>query len=467
MLLHQLDEAVIARYDAIVVGSSFAAWPVVQALAPARRVLVIEGGDRTEHEMFRELTLNDEYGHLADGHWSSHWIRAFGGTSSRWSGVVTPLDARDLDGSSGAPAWPLAFDDLAAWYRCALEFLERPAAVGQPAQRWRDGLLFKPLSHAAPRRLATAFDRLVATPGVDLVLRETVVRLTSATRRAIDGLVVTAPTQQPRWLPLRSTQVLVLACGGLGNAQILMQPPPQGGVAIGNESGLAGRYLMEHPHVVSAHVVVNRARLPPPPDGFGNALPALMVDDELRYANDLLGCSLAIEGPVDAPDAAAEVAYFRERFGQPVDLVAMLSRSEQEPSAANALEILPERAWSGAHRLRARCSFSSRDLRTIELTTRLVGERLLMAGIGAVRLRNTAIYRETMGGGHTMGTTRMGSSRGTSVCDADQRVHGYANLFLSGSSVFPTGGAANPTLTIVALACRLGVHLRATAGRQP
>jgi choline dehydrogenase-like flavoprotein len=48
-------------------------------------------------------------------------------------------------------------------------------------------------------------------------------------------------------------------------------------------------------------------------------------------------------------------------------------------------------------------------------------------------------------------------SRG--VVDADGRVHGVANLYIAGSSVFPTSGSANPTLTIVALALRLADHL--------
>jgi choline dehydrogenase-like flavoprotein len=46
------------------------------------------------------------------------------------------------------------------------------------------------------------------------------------------------------------------------------------------------------------------------------------------------------------------------------------------------------------------------------------------------------------------------------VVDADARVHGTANVFVAGSSVFPTGGYANPTLTIVALSLRLADHLK-------
>ena len=60
---------------------------------------------------------------------------------------------------------------------------------------------------------------------------------------------------------------------------------------------------------------------------------------------------------------------------------------------------------------------------------------------------------------HFMGTTWMHDNPRNGVVDADCRVHGVPNLFIAGSSVFPTGGFANPTLTIVALALRLATHL--------
>jgi choline dehydrogenase-like flavoprotein len=59
-----------------------------------------------------------------------------------------------------------------------------------------------------------------------------------------------------------------------------------------------------------------------------------------------------------------------------------------------------------------------------------------------------------------MGTTRMHATPEHGVVDENSRVHGTSNLFVAGSSVFPSGGYANPTLTIIALTLRLGDHLK-------
>jgi choline dehydrogenase-like flavoprotein len=66
---------------------------------------------------------------------------------------------------------------------------------------------------------------------------------------------------------------------------------------------------------------------------------------------------------------------------------------------------------------------------------------------------------------HHMGGTRMHESPRHGVVDANQRVHGMSNLWITGGSVFPTGAANFPTLTIVALTLRLADHLARRLGR--
>jgi choline dehydrogenase-like flavoprotein len=67
---------------------------------------------------------------------------------------------------------------------------------------------------------------------------------------------------------------------------------------------------------------------------------------------------------------------------------------------------------------------------------------------------------QVSGGSHHMGTTRMSDDARQGVVDRNGKVHGMDNLYVAGSSVFPTSGASNPTLTLLALTLRLADHLK-------
>lgn len=63
------------------------------------------------------------------------------------------------------------------------------------------------------------------------------------------------------------------------------------------------------------------------------------------------------------------------------------------------------------------------------------------------------------GGHHATGTCRMAETPEEGVTDGDCRVFGAENLYVRSNAVLPSGAAVNPTLTLVALAFRLGDHL--------
>ncbi|MEM7045156.1 MAG: GMC family oxidoreductase, partial [Pseudomonadota bacterium] len=71
------------------------------------------------------------------------------------------------------------------------------------------------------------------------------------------------------------------------------------------------------------------------------------------------------------------------------------------------------------------------------------------------------------GGHHHMGTTRMHDDPKRGVVDADARVHGIKNLYMAGSSIFPTVGSANPTLTLLATSFKLADHLQLQVVKRP
>jgi choline dehydrogenase-like flavoprotein len=107
------------------------------------------------------------------------------------------------------------------------------------------------------------------------------------------------------------------------------------------------------------------------------------------------------------------------------------------------------------------------DKKSLRRAHELLGIELGRAGLGRFRveLDEALEWPEHLAGGsHHMGTTRMHRDPKQGVVDANCRVHSLSNLYVSGSSVFPTVGYSNPTLTIVALALRLADHLRRELG---
>ena len=94
----------------------------------------------------------------------------------------------------------------------------------------------------------------------------------------------------------------------------------------------------------------------------------------------------------------------------------------------------------------------------------LVALRFGAKNIGRIRLdeflrngsKTLPIYSA---GWHHIGTTKMNDNPKLGVVNSNCRVHGIDNLFIAGSSCFPTAGAANPTLTVIALSLRLSDHI--------
>ena len=105
---------------------------------------------------------------------------------------------------------------------------------------------------------------------------------------------------------------------------------------------------------------------------------------------------------------------------------------------------------------------TSMDWSSIRRTVEIFGEAVRKAGLGTV-VSTVGVGKDlpaVFGNWHHLGTTRMHPDPAYGVVDANCRVHETANLYIAGGSVFPTGGYANPSLTIVALSLRLADHLR-------
>jgi choline dehydrogenase-like flavoprotein len=125
----------------------------------------------------------------------------------------------------------------------------------------------------------------------------------------------------------------------------------------------------------------------------------------------------------------------------------------------------------GMPRVRVEWRLGELEKRTIRRTQEILGEDMALAGTGTVipdaPYEGEAWPDTLCGCWHHMGTARMHADPRQGVVDAQCRVHGMENLFVAGSSVFPTCGSDMPTITIVALALRLADHIKASYFERP
>jgi hypothetical protein len=148
--------------------------------------------------------------------------------------------------------------------------------------------------------------------------------------------------------------------------------------------------------------------------------------------------------------------------------LALLVRAEQAPNPDSRVQLDTETDALGIPRITLDWRLTELDIESVAVLAQDFGHELERLGMGRVEMAewllgsgrrwttDPLISSHPIGGYHHIGTTRMADSPAQGVCDAEGRVHGLANLYVAGSSLFPTSGWANPTLTIIALAMRTG-----------
>lgn len=142
--------------------------------------------------------------------------------------------------------------------------------------------------------------------------------------------------------------------------------------------------------------------------------------------------------------------------------------TEQPPYHFNHVRLGLDRDALGCRRLALDWRWDDVSRRSIVRTEQLMARAIGARGFGRlkVRLDEGEPVLQYPAQHHHLGTTRMHANPDRGVVDEHGRVHGVANLYVAGGSVFPTGGYINPTLTIVALTLRLAEHVRTRLARQ-
>jgi choline dehydrogenase-like flavoprotein len=159
---------------------------------------------------------------------------------------------------------------------------------------------------------------------------------------------------------------------------------------------------------------------------------------------------------------SAATLWERALSEPPVAYVEVTARIAQVPNPNSRVVLTDTVDELGVPQAELHWELSETDRLSVVRTIELFGAELAATGIGRAQLLmdETSDWPvDVRGGWHHMGTTRMSEEPQHGVVDPDCQVHDVENLFVAGSSVFPTATSATPTLTLVALALRLADHL--------
>ncbi len=137
-------------------------------------------------------------------------------------------------------------------------------------------------------------------------------------------------------------------------------------------------------------------------------------------------------------------------------------QTEQAPHPDNRVTLSSTLDQLGCPQAQLHWYWTATDVASIRKSQTILATEFARAGIGQLQVDLNGDLPQMLhpSSHHHMGTTRMHHDPRQGVVDANCQVHGVSNLFIAGSSVFPTSGYANPTLTIIALALRLADHVK-------
>lgn len=471
---HPRQAALESRtWDVCLVGSGPAGMTLATELAArGRSVLMLEAGPAHYDEASQREYEGEVVGPLKFP-LDVGRLRYLGGSSNHWGGFCQPLDEIDFERKSPQvdTQWPIRRADLDPFLGRAERILELgPARADAP---FGESLRLTTMRYSPPVNFAAKYRAtLEASRDAVVVLNACVVDLNERAG-AIEWLDVRDPANVSHRVRARR---VVLCAGGIENSRLLLWANRRQGGRVVRDPRPLGRYWIEHPHFTIGEALLdegapfeydawNIAWVSPTAAtlrqrGLLNA--GLRITRKSRESSRQLIADLACVAPELGAWAMAKLK--RRLF-----CGAMLRASwEQAPQPWNRVVLSADLDRYGVPRAELHWRLSDLDRRTVQGAAELLAEEIARRNLGRVRLDPWVLGRggfpgdDEIKGNHHMGGTRMSSDPARGVVDSNCRVHGCRNLYVAGSSVFPSGGAANPTLTIVQLALRLADHLAAS-----
>jgi choline dehydrogenase-like flavoprotein len=471
------------------------------------KVILLEGGgfeyDPKIQDLYAGKTTGQKYYPLM-----SSRLHYFGGTTGHWAGFCSPFEQIDFAKKSWVDhsGWPITRTDMDPFYERAqkklelgpyeydLAFWQKKDPAMEPLFKNGDTVWNKMWQFSPPVRFGEKYKNdIIKSGNIHLYTYANVVDiLTNENGSAVKELITKNFEGKQQRVRAR---YYILACCSIQNARLLLASNHQVSNGLGNINGLVGRYFMEHLEISSAELWLFKPNLSKLYDfsfRVTKARAELAIHAKKQEEYNILNGTVSLT-PLDMANRMKPAIETwnqedpRESINQYVGSrrkaatetpanskgvrsYELFTRIEQAPNPSSRVTLDSEKDGLGVPRATLHWELTSLEKRSIRKIYELLGEEAGRTGLGRVKLRDYLIDESdhswpsfTGGGWHHMGTTRMNNDPKLGVVDANCKVHGISNLFMAGASCFPTAGAPNPTLTLVALTLRLSDHVKEIA----
>jgi choline dehydrogenase-like flavoprotein len=500
-----IENESIIEGDICIIGAGAAGISIALEWANSPyKVILLEGGgfeyDDKVQELYNGKLTGQPYYPI-----KASRLHYFGGTTGHWGGMCSTFDDIDFEKRDWVEysGWPIEMKDLAPFYKRSHPILDL-GPYEWDVKYWQKKIpSFVPLPFdenviwskmwqlSTPTRFGKKYkDSIVTSNNIHLYTYANVVDITSVDDvTSVKAITIKNYTGKQHTV---KAKYYIMACCAIQNSRLLLASNKQAPAGLGNDNDLVGRYFMEHPEIKSGELWLNHSNSLELYKSNPRAELAISKEKqkELKVLNGSVSLlpleiskkltpsivSWSDKDPRKSLDSYAKYgtkAYKKnlvERFmssSNNQQAFGLYTRIEQAPNPNSRITLINEKDELGVPRANLNWALSAIDKKTVRILNELIGQQVGAAGIGRVRLFDFLLDKNddsmpdtTSGGWHHIGTTRMSDNSKNGVVDANCKVYGISNLYIAGSSCYPTGGSVNPTLTIVALSLRLSDHLK-------
>lgn len=465
------------QYDYCICGAGAAGIALALDLSNhGKKVALFEGGGYDYTQQSQEIYIGKATG-------EPYWLdllrlRFLGGTTNHWSGRCRPFTELDFSRKviNGLPGWPISYKEMNKYLPDAIKILGLNAQNTFNPLKNNDikSLKFEPDIFASSEvRFRDVYSaELESSENIDLYINANLINI-NLNKNLSSVKSIEVKGYNLKTIPVNANNY-ILAMGAIENARILLNSNQQIPGGIGNHSDMVGRCFMEHLNVRMGEFIANTST-------WGDAKSMQFItksDFSEKMEIGLSNITFGIVGDIKAYGRTAELKKIFNKLSCSFGLSDQLqflykhdcvgegtisSLCEQFPNKNSRVSLTNDIDKLGLNRVELDWQISKADEKSIRISAIAIAEEFANNNFGRVKLSsfitNPNEPISVSHHSHQMGTTRMSELAKDGVVDVNCKVHGIANLYVAGASVFATGGAANPTMPLLQLTYRLSNHL--------